>query len=72
MTDEPKLCKDCKWYRKSWVEHLIFSNDGDDKCVHPVLSRNLVSGKVKGGRACSFMRLHGGGCSPEGRYWEAK
>lgn len=69
---ELKLCKDCKWYKKSWVEHLIFGNDADDKCFHPVLSENLVTGKVKGGRVCSFMRLHGGGCTPEGKYWEAR
>lgn len=66
------LCKDCKWYKKSWVEHLIFGNDADDKCFHPVLSENLVTGKVKGGRVCSFMRLYSGGCGVEGKYWEAR
>lgn len=71
MTDL-KLCKDCKHYKKSWVEHLIFGNDADDKCFHPVLSENLVTGKVKGGRVCSFMRLYSGGCGVEGKYWEAR
>ena len=28
MTDL-KLCKDCKWYKKSWIEHLIFGNDAE-------------------------------------------
>jgi len=67
-----KLCKDCKHYKKSWVEHLIFGNDADDKCFHPVLSENLVTGKVKGGRVCSFMRLYSGGCGVDGKYWEAR
>ena len=71
MTDL-KLCKDCKHYKKSWIEHLIFGNDADDKCFHPVLSENLVTGKVKGGRVCSFMRLYSGGCGVEGKYWEAR
>ena len=71
MTDL-KLCKDCKHYKKSWVEHLIFGNDADDKCFHPVLSENLVTGKVKGGRVCSFMRLYSGGCGVDGKYWEAR
>lgn len=67
-----KLCKDCKWYKKDRFEHLLGMGDGNDKCLNPVLSENLVTGKVKGGRYCSFMRLHGGGCTPEGKYWEAK
>jgi len=72
MTEPIKLCKDCKHYKKSWIEHLIFGNDADDKCFHPVLSENLVTGKVKGGRYCTFMRMYGGGCTPEGKYWEAR
>ena len=56
LMNDLKLCKDCKHYKKSWVEHLIFGNDADDKCFHPVLSENLVTGKVKGGRVCSFMK----------------
>ena len=71
MTDF-KLCKDCKWYKKSWFDHLTGSGDGGDTCLHPVLSENLVTGKVKGGRYCSFMRMYGGGCTPEGKYWEAR
>ena len=69
---ELRLCKDCKWYKKSWVEHLIFGSDADDKCFHPVLSENLVTGKVKGGRFCDLMRKAYAGCGEEGKYWEAR
>ena len=71
MTDI-KLCKDCKHYKKSWVEHLIFGSDADDKCLHPVLSENLVTGQIKGGRFCDLMRKTYGGCGEEGKYWEAR
>jgi hypothetical protein len=71
MTDL-KLCKDCKWYKKSWFEHLTGMGDGYDTCLNPVLSNNLVTGKVKGGRFCENMRRCYGNCGPEGRYWEAR
>ena len=71
MTDI-KLCKDCKHYKKDWSEHLTGGGDRFDTCHNPVLSENLVTGKVKGGRYCSFMRMYGGGCTPEGKYWEAR
>ena len=67
-----KLCKDCKWYKKSWVEHFIFGSDADDKCFHPVLSENLITGKKKGGCFCYNKRLPYGGCGEEGKYWEAR
>ena len=69
---ELRLCKDCKWYKKSWVEHLIFGSDADDKCFHPVLSGNLVTGKVKVGCSCVMMRKTCDGCGKEGKYWEAR
>ena len=72
MTEPIKLCKDCKWYKKSWFEHLTGSGDQYDTCLNPVLSQNLVTGKVKGGRFCENMRRPYGKCGPEGRYWEAK
>ena len=72
MIEPIKLCKDCKWYKKSWFDHLIGSGDDGDTCHNPVLSENLVTGKIKGGRVCRFMRMYGGGCSEEGKYWEAR
>jgi hypothetical protein len=71
MTDL-KLCKDCKWYKKDWFEHLTGGGDRFDLCYNPVLSENLVTGKVKGGRYCTFMRMYGGGCKEEGKYFEPK
>ena len=68
-----KLCKDCKWYKKSWVEHLTGGGDRFDTCHNPVLSGNLVTGKVKGGHFCDMMRRnYGRGCGEEGKYWEAR
>ena len=69
---ELRLCKDCKWYKKSWFEHFTGSGDRFDMCFNPVLSENLVTGKVKGGRCCSFMRMYSGGCGVAGKYWEAR
>jgi len=66
MTDL-KLCKDCKWYKKDWFEHLTGGGDRFDLCFNPVLSENLVTGKVKGGRFGDIMRRHYGRCSPEGK-----
>ena len=67
-----KLCKDCKWYKKDWFEHLTGGGDRFDMCLNPVLSENLVTGKVKGGRFCDMMRKTHGGCGEEGKYWEAR
>ena len=72
MTEPVKLCKDCVWYKKSWFDHLIGSGDRYDICHNPVLSENLVTGKVKGGRLCYTMRLYSGGCGHDGEYWEAR
>jgi hypothetical protein len=72
MTEPVKLCKDCVWYKKSWFEHLTGSGDRFDTCHNPVLSENLVTGKVKGGRFCDMMRRTYGGCGVNGEYWEAR
>ena len=71
MTDI-KLCCDCKHYKKNWFEHLTGGGDRFDMCLNPVVSGNLVTGKVKGGRFCDMMRLSYGRCGEEGKYWEAR
>jgi hypothetical protein len=71
MTDL-KLCKDCKHYKKNWFEHLTGGGDRFDMCLNPVVSGNLVTGKVKGGRFCDMMRLSYGKCGEEGKYFEPK
>lgn len=72
MTEQLRLCKDCKWYKKDWFEHLTGGGDRYDKCLNPVLSENLVTGKHKGGYVCRFMRLYSGECGQNGKYWEAR
>ena len=67
-----KLCKDCKWYKKDWFDHLTGAGDGNDRCLNPVLSQNLITGKRKGGCFCYNKRLPFGGCGEEGKYWEAR
>ena len=66
---ELRLCKDCKWYKKSWFEHLTGMGDKLDMCHHPILNENLVTGKSNG-RFCDMMRFCK--CGPEGKYWEAR
>jgi hypothetical protein len=66
-----KLCKDCKWYKKDWFDHLTGAGDGNDRCLNPVVSENLVTGKVKD-RFCDMMRRTYGGCGEEGKYFEPK
>ncbi len=70
-----KLCKDCKWYRKSWIEHLTGMGDRYDTCASPNTTQNLVSGNQK--RFCDMLRAKRWdeldySCGPDGRYWEAK
>ena len=72
MTEPIRLCCDCRFYKKNWFDHLLGMGDGSDRCLHPVLNGNRVTGKVKGGRYCSFMRMYGSGCGEEGKYFEPK
>jgi hypothetical protein len=70
-----KLCKDCKFYRKSWIEHLTGAGDRYDICVSPNTTQNLVSGKQN--RFCDMLRAERWkeldySCGTDGRFWEAK
>jgi hypothetical protein len=70
-----KLCKDCKWYRKSWFEHLTGMGYRYDMCASPNTSQNPVTGYGK--RFCDILRSGrweelDWSCRPDGRYWEAK
>jgi len=68
---EMKLCKDCKWYKKDWITHLIERTDKFDKCLSPALNQNLVTGKSYG-KFCNIQRDATYGCGREGKYFEAK
>jgi len=70
-----KLCKDCKWHRKSWFEHIVFRTNRYDMCASPNTSQNLVTGNEN--RFCDMLRsdrwnLLDWSCRPDGRFWEAK
>ena len=70
MTEHIRLCKDCKWYRKDWLEHLIGTGDTFDLCFNPIACGNFVTGRSKG-RYCNTERsFHQ--CGAEGKLWEAK
>ena len=36
MTEPILLCKDCKWYKKDWLEHLIGTGDTFVLCFNPI------------------------------------
>jgi len=70
-----KLCKNCKWYRKSWLSRLFLEGDGYDTCASPNTTQNLVSGKQN--RFCDMLRAKRWeeldySCGPDGRFFEAK
>jgi hypothetical protein len=70
-----KLCKDCKWYRKSWFEHIFFRSSNFDTCTSPNTTTDLVTGYQR--RFCDMLRANRWkeldfSCGPEGRFWEAK
>ena len=68
---ELKLCKDCVWYKKDWVQHLIGGGDQYDKCFCPVFGKNLVTGKNKG-MFCDNARGREIYCGESGKQWVAK
>ena len=74
MTDI-KLCKDCKWYRKDWISHILNRNHHYDMCASPNTTQNLVTGNEN--RFCDMLRAQRWkeldySCGPDGRFWEAR
>jgi hypothetical protein len=70
-----KLCKDCKWYRKDWIENILFRSSDLDMCASPNTSHNHVTGYDI--RFCDMLRAERWkeldySCGPEGKFWEAK
>ncbi len=70
MTEPIRLCKDCKWYRKDWLEHLIGTGDTFDLCFNPIACGNFVTGGSKGQYCYTMRKYHE--CGMEGKLWEAK
>lgn len=77
---ELKLCKDCKWYKKDWIAHLLGKGHLYDRCmVSPRMfcceEINLVSGKFQKLKYCYQNRgytQYSMVCGPNGDYWEAR
>ena len=67
-----KLCKDCKWHRKSWFEHIVFRTNRYDMCASPNTTSDLVTGRKQ--RFCEANRWKelDYSCGPDGRFFEAK
>jgi hypothetical protein len=70
-----KLCKDCKWYRRSWFEHIIFRDNRFDMCASPNTTDDLVTGRKQ--RFCDMLRSKRWekldySCGPDGRYFEER
>ena len=72
---EPKLCKDCKYYRKEWTAHIFTLTHIYDTCACPHTSQNLVTGNEN--RFCDMLRAERWkeldySCGPEAKYFEAR
>lgn len=65
-----KLCKDCKYYRRNWLEHIVNKNDYWDICMRPN-DNNPVSG-IPNHYRCGYERTYEYLCGPEATYWKAK
>jgi len=70
-----KLCKDCKWYRKDWIESIIFRTNHYDRCACPNTNTDLITGRNQ--RLCDMLRSIRWkeldySCGPNGKFFEAK
>ena len=70
-----KLCKDCKFYRKDWIAHILGRTHTYDTCACPDTTKNPVTGNEN--RFCDMLRAKrweklDHSCGPEAKYFEAK
>jgi hypothetical protein len=70
-----KLCKDCKYYRKDWISHILERTHRYDTCACPHTSQNPVTGNEN--MFCDMLRAKrweklDHSCGPEAKYFEAK
>ena len=68
MTEQRKLCKDCLYYRKSWLGHL-FGNNSLDRCYNPIVTGDLITGDKKS-QSCENARDFEMYCGRDGKYFE--
>lgn len=71
MTEQPKLCKNCKYYKKDRISHLLGFRGKYDECRRLM---NLVTGDKKV-EFCEIERRDWyplDVCGPEGKYFEPR
>lgn len=68
MTEQPKLCKNCLYYQKSWLGHL-FGVNTLDKCYNPIVTSDRVTGDKKS-KSCKEARSYEFLCGRDGKYFE--
>ena len=64
MSEDVKLCKDCKYSHKGFFDTLY-------SCHNPNHGVNLVSGKVLW-HSCAFSREYPSQCSQEAKWFEPR
>lgn len=78
MSDKPKFCVDCKWFRhKPWTLIGPWTRIGRSKwgtCVAPCRDNphSLVSPEIHNGKLAVTMRNPLFDCGPAGKLWEAQ
>jgi hypothetical protein len=68
MTEQRKLCKDCLYYKKSWLGHLLGINLLDS-CYNPILTGDVITGDKKS-MSCKEARYYSFNCGRDGKYFE--
>lgn len=68
MIEQRKLCKDCFYYKKSWLGHLFGSNLLD-RCYNPTLTVDLITGDKKS-ISCTEARTYSFNCGRDGYYFD--
>jgi hypothetical protein len=65
---EIRLCKDCKYFRRSGNLIDILFGDAWHSCSHPEVTDDVVNGKDR--VYCKIARTYR--CGYEGKFWEAR
>lgn len=68
MTEPVKLCKDCKYFRRSGNLIDILFGDPWHYCSHPKVTDDVVNGKRK--VFCKHARTYR--CGYEAKFWEKR
>ena len=66
MTEQRKLCKNCLYYKKSWLGYLYNS---PDRCYNPIVTGDLVTGDKKS-QSCQIAREYEMYCGIDGKHFE--